>query len=131
MKHLLSVYLVLAAQIVFPLYPQANSQYGEPFDSYRQNISWKREIAILDNFSIYLKQFPDTVGYIGYFVGDKDTVQRVNARAMRAKRYLVVKRQIDEKRIFVVCAGRVDSSRTAFYLVNRDAPPPELSDCEH
>ena len=128
MKHSMTVvFLTIISFGVFPTLSQTGSQVQEPFETYSHEISWKREKFYLDDFSIHLKQFPDTIGYIGFFVGDGDTLQKVRKRIDRAKRYLITKRKIDEQRIVVVYAGKLDNSRTAFYLIKKNSPPPDFA----
>ena len=107
---------------------QTKTRDGEPFDTYSQRISWKRETKFLDNFSIYLKRFPNTTGYILYFVGDKDDTKSARARANRAKNYLFAQ-NVRANRIVVLCGGKLDNSRTSLYLVEPAAPLPKAGKC--
>ena len=103
---------------------QIAAQSQEPFNSYGHDISWELEITHLDDFSIYLKKNPDAIGYICYFVGDKERPEKVRRRVRRAKDYLHANRNIEKGRVKITYAGRLDNSRTALYLIEKDSPSP-------
>lgn len=103
---------------------QIAAQSQEPFNSYRHDISWELEVTHLDDFAIYLKKNPDSFGCICYFVGDKETPEKVSRRVKRAKDYLHANRNIEKARVEIIYAGRLDNSRTALYLINKDSPSP-------
>ena len=103
-------------------------QQSEPFDTYAQSISWSSETTRLENLAYYLKRFPDHVVFIGFWVGDNDSKKTVKARATRARRYLITKLRIDPDRVRLICSGRLDRSRTTYYVVGETEPPPEFKE---
>lgn len=72
------------------------------------NISWKIEMARLDDFAIAIQNDPQIVGYIVVF-GDKNgCALNAQRRAIRAKNYLVQRRGIDPGRVVWQNAGYLD-----------------------
>src|SRR5687767_11802488 len=64
-----------------------------PFDSYG-NICLEDEKARLDNLAIYLQKEPDRLGYIIVYAGHTSCAGEVQARAGRAKKWVVESRGI-------------------------------------
>jgi hypothetical protein len=62
-------------------------------------IRWEDEKARLDNFAVQLMNYPELVGYI--FVNDGKQICKgeAQARAMRAKRYVVEHRRVPWNRV--------------------------------
>jgi len=57
-------------------------------------------------------------------VGDKERPENVRRRVRRAKDYLHANRNIEKGRVKITYAGRLDNSRTALYLIEKDSPSP-------
>jgi hypothetical protein len=68
------------------------------FDRYG-NIRWEDEQARLDNFAIFLIQNPSYIGYIYVWAGSRACRGEAQARAVRARDYLVRYRKISENRV--------------------------------
>ena len=81
----------------------AKAQF-DTFDSYGA-ISWEDEKAHLDNFAIALQQDPDSIGYIIVYAGHRACVGEAKDRALRAKKYVVTTRGIQESRIKWIDGG--------------------------
>jgi len=81
--------ILLLSSLLILVNAGASAQSPEPFDTFRADIPWKDQMFHLDDFSIYLKRFPETIGYVLYYKGDKDTKEELRRRVERAKRYLV------------------------------------------
>ncbi|MDQ1636912.1 MAG: hypothetical protein QOF62_251 [Pyrinomonadaceae bacterium] len=64
-----------------------------PFDEYGE-ISWEAEKARLDNFAIQLQQDSDLVGYILVYDALRGCPGEAQARAIRAKSYMVEHRGV-------------------------------------
>lgn len=99
------------------------------FDSYYGEISWEEEQFHLDNFSIYLKQNPNSIGYIAFFVGKKENLKTVKKRIERARKYLIEFRNIPQNQIVIVNAGRDKKTKIILHPVSKDSPPPYFG-CE-
>lgn len=68
------------------------------FDSYG-DLSWEDEKARLDNFAIALQQDPNLIGNIIVYAGRRSCANEARDRALRAKKYLVERRGIQESRV--------------------------------
>jgi hypothetical protein len=108
---------------------QRSGTDGEPFDTYSLELSWQRQRFNLDNFAAYLRRFPDTTGYIAYFVGDRDNAGKVRRQAERSKRYLVTQRTTSKDRVVVLCGGMFDNSRMSLYLIKKGGATPDFGPC--
>src|SRR5689334_18220314 len=73
------------------------------------DISWNDEKARLDNFAIQLMNEPNQVGYIIVNVGLVSCKGEAQARALRAKNYMVRVREVPESRIIWRDIGYRDS----------------------
>jgi hypothetical protein len=111
----------------FPTVGQTKPDYSEPFDVYPHVISWNREILNLNNLSIYMRDSPNTIAYLGYWIGEGDTVAKARKRAERAKRYLVSRRKVAAARIVLICAGRSENSSTSIYVATKGTPGPKFA----
>jgi hypothetical protein len=105
------------------LHSGTSAMSQDRFDSYNSDIGWKDEMVRLDNFAIYLNKHPEMIGYIGFYVGGKDTTKKVLARSKRAKNYLIHDRGIDNTRIIIINAGKLDSSLRVLQPMPPDMPP--------
>ena len=76
----------------------------QAFDSYG-DIRWKDEMAHLDNFAIALQHDGDSIGYIIVYAGRRACVGEAKDRALRAKKYVVNTRGIQESRIKWIDGG--------------------------
>ena len=123
-KQSLSLFLLVVAGIFSILnlsIPVAADSY---FDSYG-NLPWKYEIGRLDNFSIYLRENAETVGYIIFYVGEKDSYKKVNQRINRSVKYLSEYGKFDKSRIVVVYAGRKENTQFILQPYDKDSPLPK------
>lgn len=96
------------------------------FDEYN-NIAFNDEKARLDNFAIELQNDPGAQGYIIAYGGRKARVNEAQARADRAKDYLVNTRQIDAGRIVTVDGGYKEDLTVELWIVPTGAAPPAAS----
>jgi hypothetical protein len=81
------------------------------FDSYGQ-IKWEDEQAHLDNLAIQLMNEPGTVAYIFIYDGNDVCIGEAQARAVRAKRYLVEHRGVPWNRVI----WRHDGYSESFFI---------------
>jgi len=91
------------------------------FDSYG-NISWEDEKAHLDNFAIALQQDPNLIGYIIVYAGRRACVGEAKDRALRAKKYVVETRGIQESRIKWIDGGYREELIVILQPAPRGAP---------
>jgi hypothetical protein len=92
------------------------------FDEY-SNISFSDEKARLDNFAIYLqKDEPTFKGYVIVYPGQHMRLSKAQARAKRAKHYLVTVRGINAERIVTVSGGCRERLEIELYAL-----PPNIS----
>lgn len=107
-------------------------QVGEPpkatkFDEYG-NIRFNDEKARLDNFAIQLQTDPTAQGYIIAYGGRRGTrAGAAQARADRAKDYLVNTRGVDAGRIVTLDGGFREEFTVELYTVQQGATPPTAS----
>ena len=88
------------------------------------NISWKEEQALLGNFAIDLNNNLEMIGYIGFYVGKKDTLRKVTARINRAKSFLIDKFKVEKSRIVIVNIGKSEKTNIILQPVSKELSPP-------
>ncbi len=96
------------------------------FDEYG-NIKRNDEKARLDNFANELQARPGAQGYIIGYGGRRSRAGEAQARADRAKDYLVNSRQIDAGRLVTVDGGYKEEPTTELWIVPAGATPPTAS----
>lgn len=93
------------------------------FDEYF-SIPFSDEKARLDNFAIHLRKEPQLKGYIIVYAGPRARSGTAQARAKRAKDYLVKVRRIDEGRIVTMDGGCKDRLEVELYAPPNSMSPP-------
>jgi hypothetical protein len=96
------------------------------FDQYG-NIAFNDEKARLDNYAIQLQNEPGSQGYIIAYGGRRGRAGEAQARADRAKDYLVNTRGIDPGRIVTVDGGYREDLTVELWIVPQGATPPTAS----
>lgn len=96
------------------------------FDEYG-NIRFNDEKARLDNYAIALQNDPGAQGYIIAYGGRRGTAGEAQARADRAKNYLVNTRGIDAGRLVTVDGGYREDLTVELWIVPTGATPPTAS----
>jgi hypothetical protein len=96
------------------------------FDSYG-DIPFEDEKAHLDNFAIQLQSEPGYIGYIIVYAGRRACVGEAQRRAIRAKRYLIERRGVDENLIIWRDGGYREELTVELFIVARGAPAPTPS----
>jgi hypothetical protein len=93
------------------------------FDSY-SDIPFESEKQRLDCFSEQMRQYASTQAYIMVYAGRRARAGEAEARARRAKEYLVKGRGIEAGRITTIDGGHQEELRVELYLVPLGARPP-------
>jgi hypothetical protein len=106
---------------IFLASPTASSRHRAatpttPFDEYGE-IAWEDEKARLDNFAIQLQQNSDLIGYVLVYDAAGGCAGEAQARAIRAKRYVVEHRGVPWNRVI----WRQEGYRSDIYTVLRPA----------
>ena len=96
------------------------------FDQYG-NIAFNDEKARLDNFAIQLQNEPGAQGYIIAYGGRRGRAGEAQARADRAKDYMVNTRGVDPGRIVTVDGGFREDMTVELWIVPTGATPPTAS----
>jgi hypothetical protein len=109
----------------FPAYERNFAVYI-PFDRY-SDISFSDEKARLDNFAAALHNELNFKGYIIAYAGQRAHAGEAQARANRAKNYLVNRRGIEAEQIVTIDGGHRETLMVELYLVPRDLPAPSAS----
>ena len=91
------------------------------FDQYGR-IKWEDEQARLDNFAIQLSNDPDAIGYIFVYDANNLCAGEAQARAMRAKRYIVEHRGVQWNRVIWRIDGYIEEFMTYLQPVSRSIP---------
>lgn len=107
-------------------FPSADGIVGEyrPFDFYA-DIAFSDEKARLDNFAIYLQRDEPTFkGYVIYHSAKNAHSGNAQARAKRAKDYLVKVRGIEATRIVTIDGGGRDRLEVELYALPSSMSPP-------
>ena len=122
-RALAGVCIVLVSVVSFSRtnYGRISSVVDQWFDSYG-NISWEDEKAHLDNFAIALHQDPNLIGYIIVYAGRRACVGEAKDRALRAKKYVVETRGIQESRIKWIDGGYREELIVVLQPAARGAP---------
>jgi hypothetical protein len=89
--------------------------FSSPFDEY-SDIPYLDEKARLDNFAAYLQQEPEAQGYIIAYAGQRAHAGEAQARAQRAKNYLLRERRIQAKRLVIIDGGHRHNPTVELYL---------------
>lgn len=92
-----------------------------PFDNY-SDIPWRDETGRLDNFAVALQHDPTLIGYIIVYAGRQACVAEAENRALRAKKYLVEARGIQESRIKLIDGGYREELTVILQPAPRAAP---------
>jgi hypothetical protein len=98
--------------------PSTSDQW---FDSYG-DLSWDDEKAHLDNFAIALQHDPSLIGYIIVYAGRSACVGEAKDRALRAKKYLIQTRGIQESRVKWIDGGYREGLTVILQPIPRGAP---------
>jgi hypothetical protein len=88
------------------------------FDEYGR-IAWADEKARLDNFVIQLTKDPNYVGYILVFNAPTMCAGEAQARAIRAKRYIVEHRRVPWNQVIWKEEGYSEQVQTTLYIFPR------------
>ena len=106
----------------------ANASSDRLFDQYGA-IAWEDEMARLDNFAIQLQHEPDSIGYIFLYNGKRMCPSEAQARAIRAKGYVVEHRGVEWNRVIWKVDGYMEDAMTVLQPAPRSAiiPYPFLS----
>src|SRR6266404_6456417 len=102
----------LAGEAQVPQQPHVFDRYGD--------LTWEDEKARLDNFAIQLTHETDYVGYIFVFNAATMCAGEAQARAVRAKRYIVEHRDIPWNRVIWKEEGYSKEMETTLFVFRRD-----------
>ena len=117
----------LAASVLLLLFVVAGpASPTSVFDRYG-NIRWVDEQARLDNFAIFLIENPSYIGYIYVWAGRRACNGEAQARAVRAKNYLVRYRKISENRVVWQDRGYEENVETILQPWPRDRAMPAFA----
>ena len=111
--------------VLTPIHPHAPTAV---FDEYGE-ITWEDEKARLDNFAIQLQKEPDLIGYVLVYDAAGGCAGEAQARAIRAKSYVVEHRGIAWNRVIWRQEGYQSDIHTVLQPVTRNIilPLPFLS----
>jgi hypothetical protein len=96
--------------------------HARPYLEYG-NICWDDERALLDNFAFVLASDPDAIGYITVFDGTRSCRKDAEARAIRARNYLVHFRRIEWDRVVWLYGGHRQDFAMFAHLFPRGVSP--------
>ena len=105
---------------------EALHNYATPdrlFDEYGR-IRWEDEQARLDNFAIQVTNESDSIGYIFVYDGENVCVGEAQARAVRAKNYIVEYRGVPWNRVIWRHDGYAGEFRIVLQPASRSIPIP-------
>ena len=100
------------------------SVHTRPYLEYG-SICREQETALLDNFAIVLADDPDAIGYITVYDGRLSCRKEAEARAIRARDYLVNFRGIEWDRVSWRYGGHRRDFTMLAHVFPRGVPPPE------
>lgn len=90
-------------------------------------ISFRAEVPLLDEFATTLNGWVGARGYIIVYPGRTTTFKQAQARAVRAKKYLVNKKRVDRNRIVTVIGGYREESSVELFITVKNGDPPSPS----
>ncbi len=90
----------------------------DPFDDYA-GLPWNEEVGHLDNFAVSLTRNPEMVGYILYYVGEKDDSVEVWKRMDRSINYLIQRWKINKNSLILINRGKSEETRVMLQPVPR------------
>jgi len=100
----------------------------EVFDRYESNISWNEQRAHLDNFAYHLQTNVKDVGYIVFYMGEKDSLKKLKSRVDRSIKYLIQNGKIEKRRLIIIKAVRKQGkSDIILQPVSKNLPPPNFN----
>jgi hypothetical protein len=73
-------------------------------------IPWEQEKLFLDDFAFYLEKNANMNGHILFYVGSNEKASSIKKRAERAMNYLIHKRKVDRRRLFLMNVGKRDET---------------------
>lgn len=116
--------LVSVASFTKTKHGSLTSAANQWFDSYG-DLSWEDEKAHLDNYAIALQEDSNLIGNIIVYAGRRSCANEAKNRALRAKKYLVETRGIQESRVKWLDGGY----RKELTVILQPVPPgaPELT----
>ena len=126
MKTLQAFMLCLFVLIVTPAYAQERNFHNDKIDSYG-NLSFRDEKRRLDWLAKVLRGEPDGVAYINVYAGRESCAGEAQARALRAKRYLVRRWGIRRDRIVWRDGGYQEDLTIDLWVRPSGAPAPAIT----
>jgi hypothetical protein len=123
---MLSVTVVLIALSIISVSHLRRTFADQVFDSYG-DIPWEEEKIHLDNFAIELQHGSDLVGYIIAYAGRRACPGEAKARAIRAKKYIVEIRGIQESRVKWIDGGYRENLTVVLQPASPGLPAPVFS----
>jgi hypothetical protein len=124
-QRLISFLLIIATAFSMTSFPKT-VEADDYYDSYG-NILWEDEILHLDNFSVYLQQDANAIGYIAFLVGKGDSYKKIKTRIDRAVRYLTKDRKLNKARLVIIYAGNNDETKTILQPYDKNLSAPKFS----
>ena len=128
--------LTLTVILLLPLSGKASAQQSSPaakpvdviahYVEYG-NIRFRDEKAMLDRWASQFRQVPDSMIYISAYSGRQACPGEAEARARRAKSYLVKRHGIGADRVIWKDGGFRENLSVELWLKGRDERPPEPS----
>lgn len=106
----------------FPSYDGGIREY-EPFDTFPKK-SDPDMFGRLDNFAIQIANDPSWKGYLISYASQVSVPGEAKTLAMKARDYLINKRQLPANRVVAVDGGFRQVSELELYLVRADLPAP-------
>lgn len=124
MRRIVSLLVVLTIATTGFQGRSASESFDRPFDQYGR-IGWEDEKARLDNFAIQLQHIPaENVGYILVYDEAGGCAGEGQARAVRAKRYIVEHRGVPWNRVIFRTEGYNTDLSTTLLVVPPGVPVP-------
>ncbi len=92
-----------------------------------EDLPFSAERVRLDNLADILQDEPDVQGYIVVYAGRRAHIGEAQARATRAKNYLISRRCIEAERIITIDGGYREELTVELHLVPRGRPAPRAA----
>jgi len=136
MKFIFAIIILCTGPMLIVGNPENKEQVGQcppgvicdptKFDEYHI-ISWRDEKARLDNAAIQLQRNPSYIIYLTVYAGRRACIGEVQARAVRAKNYLVDKRGIEADRVLWKDGGYREEETVEVWVQPRGAVEPSTA----
>jgi nucleosome binding factor SPN SPT16 subunit len=99
----------------------------EYFNRYKSSIPWNEQMVSLGDFAVFLKKNPETIGYIGFYVGEKESPKKIQSRIDKSVKFLTKIMKVDKSRVVVIKGDtKKEMSEIILQPFDKNSPSPRF-----